>query len=492
MRNPPLRVLPVVLTAAALLAVFLPSLTAEYGLTDDYTYLQTARHAPADLLEAGVCMGRPISGALWLAAFPMAGGVGDLAGIRAAGMAFLWVFILSAFAVIRKNTRLGDIQAGAFALAVGLTPAFLIQAAWATCFPFPLAAALGLWAGHLAANMAPESSRAAMVRRALAALVMLTSAYLVYQPAAMFFWFAPTLRLLAAPTPARGAVVFLLRCGAVAACALAAGLLIFKLGNALYDIKNGSRGGLTLDPAGKITWFLRRPLRHVFAPWALEPRVVLVLPALALVTLGLWLGERQSPRRALARMLLAGALICLAYLPNLVVRENWSSFRTMAAPAGVGIAVGWAALRGFAARFPALTRLANPLALLVAAACIAAGRHHVSAYVARPQAAEWAFVRDSVGRFLQDGRPLGRIVLVRPEFRESLAPGVFYDEFGIPSSFPPWVPEPLVMEAFQAHGSANPDVVIEVVDTPPASPPPEARILDVGGFIAGGMDRPDR
>ncbi len=486
------RVLPVLLTAAVLLAVFLPSLTADYGLTDDYTYLRTARHAPADLLEAGVCMGRPISGALWLAAFPMAGGVGGLAGIRAAGMVFLGVFMLSAFAVIRKNTWLGDIQAGGFALAVGLTPAFLIHAAWATCFPFPLAAALGLWAGHLAANMDPEASRAAMVRRALAALILLASACLIYQPAAMFFWFAPALRLLAAPDLARGAMVSLLRCGAVAACALAAGLLIFKLGNALYDVKDGSRGGLSLDPAGKIAWFLRRPLRHVFAPWALEPRVVLVLPALALVTLGLWLGDRRSPRRALARMLLAGVLICLAYMPNLMVKENWSSFRTMAAPAGVGIAVGWAALRGFAARFPALARLANPLALLVAAGCIAAGRHHVSAYVARPQAAEWAFVRDSVGRFLQEDQALGRIVLVRPKFRESLAPGVFYDEFGIPSSFPPWVPEPLVMEALQSHGAANPEIAIEVVDTPPASPPPGARILDVGGFIAGGMDRTAR
>ena len=171
------------------------------------------------------------------------------------------------------------------------------------------------------------------VDRYVCATALLVASLLTYQPAAMFFWLFLAVALIGAAHDSRRSLRLIQVHLVLGGCALGLGFLAVKLG-AWYvgPTPDTFRNALTTDVAGKARWFFDQPLYHSlnFSNLTYSRWLAGVAVALMAVGIPLLLWKRQI-RRPWIHIGTAIGLIPLAYLPNLVVREDWATFRTQVA-----------------------------------------------------------------------------------------------------------------------------------------------------------------
>ena len=196
----------------------------------------------------------------------------------------------------------------------------------------------------------------------------------------------------------------------------------------------------------------------------------------ALATLYLWLGvwgiARAAPRleggsgagavaarcAAVALALLLGfvfvALVAvpLSHLTRTAAAQatalddlgGWRRLTVFLLAFAIVCAVGALAARG-AAKVAATAGALAAAAFALTAVLLAA--RNVTTLFAEPQNLELRMVRSALDR--PTAAPVRRVVFVKPFFRRGAAPLVRYDEFGVPSSYLPWVPIPVVLLTLQ-------------------------------------------
>ena len=222
----------------------------------------------------------------------------------------------------------------------------------------------------------------------------------------------------------------------------------------LLDLSLGSM-------ASRLQWFWNDPL-HKACRIALiqSPGTswVIVVPIVALLT-AYFFGVSGSRGARLTKVLCLPALTLLSYLPNLIVAEQWASFRTLGP---LTLLLGFLyliALRTAWTRLVFRPHSGRSIALALAGA-VAFGfcQYRVTSYFAVPQSIEWRIYRDRLGDF--DPQFHQRIEFVQPA-GGSLGPRVRMDEFGVISTSRPWVPAGLIRFALTEHGlDASPPVVL--------------------------------
>src|SRR4030095_1082210 len=135
------------LAAAALLllpsALYYDTISAHYGLRDDYSLLRASHEEPGKVLHLGASQGRPLYGLILEASFARLDGVGDLRAAR--GLSALAIGLVSLLACrALRRARWSEAQSFAFAALLVVLPAAQIDVSWAICFPHVLAAAARL------------------------------------------------------------------------------------------------------------------------------------------------------------------------------------------------------------------------------------------------------------------------------------------------------------------------------------------------------------
>ncbi len=474
---------------AFLTLVYLPVLTAQYAFLDSYEMLASGIQGQLhNILKMMVQGGRPLYAVYAGEAYGHATGIGDLSYMRAFGVAGIGALACLVYCALGETT-LPHAVAIAGALLFCLTPSFQVYGAWDACSPFPWAALL--------AGLAFRLSDRGGVARWLGAAVLLTCSITIYQPAAMVFWdFAAIAWLLRAELPAFNRVV---AAGAVMATALLYDFIAIKRagrhGHAL------ARATLTHDLHGKVIWFFQEPLFNALNTFALNPTVNVFSTAFNLhaawavylphanaddavvltmiLLIGAWL---YFGRNVMVRLLLALCLIPASYVPNLLVAENWASYRTIDALAGLFVvfaviaALGW----GRALRL----RQAVPIlcAGLVASAAWCASSNVTNEF-AVPQSTELTMVQSAL---LHTNFPPGaRPCFNMPNWTEAIAPVGRYDEFGALSTSQGWVPS--AMAYLILHGRWSPNAALfTVANNVPTSVTPGCTVVDLRAVFSQG------
>jgi hypothetical protein len=161
-----------------------------------------------------------------------------------------------------------------------------------------------------------------------------------------------------------------------------------------------------------------------------------------IIGVGMYLGIDGSWKARAARLLVALMLIPLAYLPNLLVAEDWASYRTQPALAALLLLYAAIALFGWL-RALRIVRAAPAFALAGLLFCaVVAHRNVVLGFVA-PQVKELRMV----SAYLQQRQYLqgtSRLYFVPAPWQDSMAPFIRYDEFGTLSSSERWVLQGMV------------------------------------------------
>jgi hypothetical protein len=226
------RPVPAALRAAFVLGgcllTYAPVFVQEYAFTDDWSHLAAT---DAGTIAAGpVIAGRPLYALALVLGFRAAGSLAGVAWLR-----LLAVLGLGAFAwVLHRHLERhawSPFHSLAVALACIALPGPMLYASWGICFPFPWALTLGGLAFVLVGHP-PDPSRRSQSLRLGAAMLLLTSSFLTYQPAAPAFWVFFAIAFFAPATTARFALS--VRASLVFGASAGLGLVAVALGKALH------------------------------------------------------------------------------------------------------------------------------------------------------------------------------------------------------------------------------------------------------------------
>jgi hypothetical protein len=433
--------------AVAATAIYGQVVTSTYAIADDATLLFDARRDNTTILDVNVGGGRVLNGIVQQAAMELSTDISSLRWLRLLGVIGL-TLVAVVIALAARRVGCGRVAATAMAVIALAMPASQFIGSWAIMFVTTWSALAGLAAGLLLRRPAPSSGWSSGWTSgwtswlpSLPALAVLSAALAVYQPGAMAY-FAGGLIVAVAPGPAvRDRWALLGRAVTTFVAAMVIHYVQFQLVVAVRGAEANSRAEIATDVIGKLTWYLQEVLTRSLWPFGFEAHTGRALAVAGLCAVGLVL-LTDGWHRLVALVAAAGALVG-AYGPNLVIVDQWPAARTrLGLDLTVAVLVGLAGagyLRALRRVIGERTTTERTLAVLGVGATVAlAGwaAWQISVYVVRPLSVEYALIEQAVARL--DADPDVAVTVIRADWRDSIAPGVFADEFGLPLSGQPW------------------------------------------------------
>lgn len=455
-------------------------LTTPYALSDDYISLWGVLSGHHWLLKLDIAGGRPVLGVLVWFLLSFARDIGDLRYIRLLTVIFV---ALLGWRVYRTSScdDWSWQDAGLLSVTMVTLPPFQVFVSWAANGSYTLAALSASAAFYLAE--ASLTARKPGYKWGLAAgsVALMVLGLTINQPGAMFFWVFAAIVLFR--RDATGAYVYqrLLWYIALVFAGLGVAFGVYKLGVAKYGfLLPPARSHLTADVTGKALWFIRWPLVDALNLAWLSSSPWVAACVAATVSAGMILYFHGSIRERLWQYVGALSLIPLSYLPNLVVAEDWSAYRTQVALSSLLLVYTFFALYGYTRLLR--PRIANQVFTVVlgvlALAAVLLASYNVEMCFAFPQSLELRLMRSQLA-----SRNLARvrsIYVIGATWRDSIAPTERYDEFGLPFSAQPWAPGAAVHLLLRERGGAWSKIPVEVAPVGgPITPPHGALVVDM-------------
>jgi len=468
-----------------LLGVFLlcytPVLITSYGFSDDYAFLTQRDRGEAGLDTSVIAKGRPTYAVLIYVAFSYLHTVSDLRYLRLFGICLMTLLAWSLHQILVRQGW-NRYQALFLSIIVCTLPPFQVYAAFAMVAFYPLAALLSGGAFYLADHAFEESRVLYKLGLAVGAVLLMGVGLTIHQSAGMFFWVFAAVSLFKPEARLSDVLPRFLWYGIIVFAGLCFGFTAYKLGMAVYGTESVGplRSTLTTDIAGKVLWFLRWPLIDALNIHNLFPeRWFTVMVGIFVITGLLWHFRGRFTERLVVSL---GALLLLplSYLPNLVVAENWSSYRTQSTLTSLIVVYVFFAAWGYR-RFLPSSFSGQELTLELGIAALISSilaTYNVTTYFTVPQARELAWIRTQLAQ--ADLTRVHSIYIIGVKSGDTLAPALRYDEFGLPSSAQPWCPWSMVHLSLQDMEGEQANKPIETTPADgPIKPPPDALVIDM-------------
>ncbi len=479
----------------ALLITDISVVTIPYAFSDDYPALSAALHHNLTAeVQSRVAGGRPILALLFYLTFSLVRGVSDLGIVRLSGIVMLAALACLLYWALLKAGWYPQ-RALPVPLIICTLPALQIYVAWAIA----VFALLGMVAAGVAAILVDRAYEQLEAQPRNASLTLLVGgatlsllfALTIDQPAAMVYWVFAAISLLVTHRSISQILKRFLVFLGVAIIGMGLEFLILKY---LYGWIYGqpdtlSRTALAKpsDIPYKAVWFIAKPitdsLNFYNLSFTLDHLISNGEIAVAMgifIICGFFLYVGGSFLNMLINGILAFCLLPLAYVPNLLVVENWPSYRTQCALGGLLTLYAAMALYGFMSKLgrtaqrviaPTIVAVAALLGMLAAANIVTSGiaeLSYVELHVAIMQLEQQkgALTTASAIYFIPNASSDSVVSVVR------------YDEFGTPSASKPWTPSGMTYLAMEQVDPTRADLPIIVL---PAneSPPPQAVVLDM-------------
>jgi hypothetical protein len=481
---------------AVFLLVFLSVIVTPFGFYDSYAVLHSSDTGTMwhDVYPS-VAGGRPLFAILLTLAMRPLSTIGDLRYLRFDGVLGIALVAWAVYILLRRAgvTRWLAILLPLF---VCTLPPFQVYGAWAECAIFPYAMLLSIASYYLLVAAAQRfTERPAAVGLVVAAITLQAASMMIYQPAAMAIiaFMAGHLILYGPKQPIRSQVTLAALVTLAVGVSLAMDFVASKtLPTLLYPREAAiSRASLVSAPLPKAGWFFSTALPRTFDLYLLshDHRLIAAM-ALLVATLfagGIWLISRDPthPRNIqlrLLRTLCVVACLPLAYLPNLLVNEDWSSFRTLTGMEMIvafGISGGLISLSQV--KDVRWTRVATSGTLMLALAGVGLAAYTVNVEFAVPEMAELNFATQQL--VAQDRPGATEVIFFQSKISDTIAPIAISDEFGVSSAAESWAAAPLVYLVLSERHSPNRDLPVVLV--PPGQSvqvPLAAIVVDMRDF----------
>lgn len=462
---------------AFFLAVYYSVFAYSFAFTDTYTAMFNAfHHGTYSGVESVYAGGRPLY-ALLNYAFCLTPDLESLKFLRLVSIAGIASLALFFTHYIQKNTSLSLPVSISIAAMIGLAPAFQVYATWAVCAFYP-------WAALLAAVsfLILDNENSSTINRVILSFFILCIATTIYQPAAMMFWVPAAISWLVADK-AFPSIKQLSLAATIMLASLAVDFLLSKtLPHLIYAHPAPlSRTALVSHFLYKIIWFLRDPMRDALNLISFGRRIDVAIFVLFFTVFGMSRSFSRPCNLKVKKFTLAFFLLLGAYLPNLIVAENFASHRSQVALTSIVVVYAAMALIAWLDIFKA-ERLKTPLfiSVLIYSGYIAG--HSVLVEFAKPQTQElkllsaYLTAHDNLDNATQ-------IYLAPSSPSDSLAPSVRHDEFGCPSSVAVWALQGMVWRVLYDHHAPAAKKIESALSGPLANAPKGATIVDFSQIL---------
>jgi hypothetical protein len=453
----------------AVSVAFLPVTAMSYSLYDDYCLLQV--DGKQWVIEFFTSLGRPITGAYLVACksilnIPYGNELCHFAGIAGA--------MLLAMATYRwlRRIEVAAVEAAFISFLICTLPSVQLYVAWTSAASSTYAACLATVALLIFDHPREIPTLRHLLPnwwRTAAAAALLIVAQLTYQPAALYFWSMCLAAIVLAPRSGprelalRGLRYLVLGGGSLVAYAIILRAIIANM----YPLSVRAQLVKFSDIPNKLEWFAHEPLHIALSLWSLWPIKSAVATLALFIVTGLlvkwyrWLAsaEADGGSGGYARLvqfawsLLVAVIVCafipLSYTFNLAVAENYPSYRTTFVLAVCFLLLTFAALDAWLAAVVASRQ--TPVRRILLATCSAiamfSAHDNIIQRMIYPQAVELAYLQSELNR--ADLAEKSQIHVIRPTASQGVCPDVRYDEFGLPSAYAAWVPQPMVIKVLK-------------------------------------------
>lgn len=430
------------------LLIFSPLFTAEYLYTDESTMLW--RYRKETDLQMFLPQGRYLSELLFHKLFSSISTIRELTYLRLFSF-FGWILSIPVWYFVFKRVidREGLPQVLVFlsVLYMICMPAFSMYVSWAACMELFLADTCGLLSGYLLyKSLDHEKGRVAWKLWGVGLSVLLGIASLFfYQAGFGCFLLSFLLHLVAQKRITRKLWVSL------AACFVIYGLyfLLFKVSLSLHSIEADGRTSVYIAPFRKLLFMLARPLSSSFHFTLLfnERSKVGFLVYVVVATLWLVATLRLLRAKPLTQTALyLGALLFLflcIYIPGLVIKENYASNRTLFA---LNLAVFFLVF-DTVFHWVQTAKARRAVVVVVSVLFFVNAWYNFHVLFLSPVKNEYRQLRAYVESHYTPS--VHTIHFIRPEedfFVRKYGITRSWDEFGVPSTFFNWVPDPWVRQ----------------------------------------------
>lgn len=447
-----------------------------YALPDDFVAMAASSSAMNSWNPFGPVGDRSVVTLLKQLSFLPVRTVADIRYVRALGVIGIALLALLVHrALVDSGWGRG---ASFFALIIAFTtPPFQVYAAYAAAASCLFSGAISAMAAWILARSLAVDLKGRPLRRygiVGCAVILLAVALNTYPPTAMFFWVIAAIVFLKPETSLPDVTR---RVGLFACVHAAAALLSAAVSGPLPATPPSDL--FSLD---KLLWFLRDPLLNALNLFAIEPSVWLGSFVGVLLLVGMLLYFHGDDWSRLGKLSMAIAILFLVSLPILMT-PKWSPYRVQPALFCLVVIYAFFALEGYIQllrRFTAVVPTAVILFLPALTSCFLAS-HNVWVNFVLPQAKELQWMRNQVNtKSLSTARS---IYVIGSSWRDSIAPTLKYDEFGVPFSAAAYALKPAVDGVLRETRPEKARISVEVAsDDGSANPPPGALVVDMRGI----------
>jgi len=436
------------LVASALLLlpliIYSNTLFARFGFRDDYAILREVHEEPGKVIRHVGTFARPLYGIMLQASFEGVDGIDDLWKGRVASA--LCVGAISAmlfFSLLKLNWPTWT--SALLGALMTVLPAAQVMVSWAICWPHLV--------GGLCSFAAFLIGQKGGALRTAAAVSLLATGILIYQPHVFFYFVLVAAGLVAYQGQTlKWRIRCLIKHFLTMGVALAVAYGIMQLLYAAEVFKQSSLVVLENEPFAKLQWFIAGPLRNALALIVLNDAekgmaVAFILTAVitgGIILAGGWGRWRSGGwREGVFWAVTLSALLIGAFTANLVSMQRWSTYRTIYALTGVLLVFFVLGLQALASRLPKRREWVVP-AVLALIFLVGLPLARVQAYTlfALPQQEELALVEEGAKKLALLDR--ATVFIIRPTIDDACAPQRYSDEFGTLSTDSDWVPKEML------------------------------------------------
>lgn len=429
--------------------VYFPTLWADYAYLDEIHQLW--HNQDHSNLHMFLTQGRLLTGLLFDKFFRSLSSIEQLKWLRLFSLGgwvlttWLWSMLFTQWA---RQLGLKDATLWLGNLFVICSPAVAIYIGWASCMELFLGVGAALLGGHILfqALLKEEARTKLPVTMMLAALAMGIISLFIYQTAygafllPFFLYFVKTRGKLDRTLITALGVYFV---------TYVVYYFLFKYSLQAYGVPASDRTGISLDVLRKIGFFFSGPLPQAFSLNWLYSSSNIISQVLYILLFLLWVvsvfrtGKGIPTARKVAYTVGVLILLALIYLPLMIAKENFSSYRTLFA---VSLAVFLLVVEDVFSLVKSESARRKAMFALTAVVLIT-GIYNYQVQFINPLKKEYAVLSNYFRRhYTADKLTVHFIRADRKFFTALYGTKVVKDEFGAPSSSRDWVPEPLIRQ----------------------------------------------
>jgi len=326
--------LKILILLLVVLVIFFPLFYSEYAYTDEF--VQLWRYKKGSNFQMFLTQGRYVTEKLFQWLFGNANTIGDIRSIRSFSL-FGWMVCVPVWYFIIKKVitkeKLPSLLAFFSILYLICSPPFSIYVQWASCLEHFVATTAGLFSGYMLYSISREPANSklpTLISGAAGCILFGVVSLFTYQNGFGSFFLPFVIYLAAKPKKLRIIWVASIFCFLIYCLYY----ILFKYSLRINNLDAVGRTNISIDLFPKIRFFFGRALAIPFHFTYLFNEKDLAGAAVYLIILFTWIAfdfrlSGLSFIRYLKSFSVSIFILVMIYLPSLIVKENYSSNRTL-------------------------------------------------------------------------------------------------------------------------------------------------------------------